>query len=333
MSKTAYWRFQILWWLLYSAAGLAINAAFGARLVPLLIVHLIWVGASIGLTHAFRAIIDRGLRPDRSAWRRWPILTAGILAIAALQTAIVVGVSGDRWSLSSVAAVAWGMFLGTGFWTLLYIRITERQQQKQRERKLQETAAEAELRALEAQINPHFLFNCLNSIRALVAEDPARAQDMITRLANIFRYNLRREPAHTVPLSSEVEVVGDYLALESVRFEDRLRVKIAVSPDAGKTQVPSMLLQALVENALKHGIAPRPAGGDLLIRAQRERDATVIEVENPGQLAPTGNDEPGVGLANTRERLRILYGGRASLDVRNQEDNRVVAKVLIPAGA
>jgi two-component system LytT family sensor kinase len=190
------------------------------------------------------------------------------------------------------------------------------------------------LRALEAQINPHFLFNCLNSIRALVAENPARAQDMITRLANIFRYNLHREPAHTVPLSSEVEVVGDYLALESVRFEDRLRVKFAISADAGQTKVPSMLLQALVENALKHGIASQLSGGDIVIRADRGPDATRIEVENSGQLGKPDAPEPGgVGLNNTRERLRILYGGRASLELRNRDGGRVVATVLIPARA
>ncbi len=239
-----------------------------------------------------------------------------------------------------MGALAWGMFLGTGIWTMLYVRFTEVRRQHEREINLRLAVREAELRALEAQINPHFLFNCLNSIRALVAENPARAQDMITRLANIFRYNLRRDHAHTVPLASEVEVVGDYLALESVRFEDRLRVRFAIAPGTEKTAVPSMLLQSLVENALKHGIAPRPAGGDLIIRAEpvirvdRESNATRIEVENTGELTQAAASEPaGVGLNNTRERLRLLYDGRASLELRNREDGHVVATVLIPAQA
>jgi two-component system, LytTR family, sensor kinase len=341
MSKTSYWRFQILWWLCYAAIGATINILFRENVRSVAIVHILWVAAGIGLTHLFRLAIERWRRPDRPVWRMWPLLLGGTLAISFLQTVLVVDVtstiapvSDGGWTLSSVVSLGWGMFLGMGIWTGLYVRFTEKQLQEQRELKLKLAASEAELRALEAQINPHFLFNCLNSIRALVAENPARAQDMITRLANIFRYNLHREPSHTVPLASEVEVVGDYLALESVRFEDRLRVRFAIAPGAEKATVPSMLLQALVENALKHGIAPRPSGGDLLIRAEHNQDATVIEVENSGQLGATDANEPGgVGLSNTRERLRILYGGRASLQLRNRDDGHVVATVLIPAQA
>jgi two-component system, LytTR family, sensor kinase len=335
-----YWGYQVLWWLAYGAVGIAINIASGETVRSVVIVHILWIAASIGLTHLFRREIERR-RADQSISSQWPFLVSGSVLIGLLQAGLVVGmtstitpVSPDSWSLVSMAALTWGMCLGTGIWTMLYVRFTEKRRQEERELKLRVAASEAELRALEAQINPHFLFNCLNSIRALVAENPARAQDMITRLANIFRYNLHRELSHTVPLASEVEVVGDYLALESVRFEDRLRVRFAIAPGAEKTPVPSMLLQALVENALKHGIAPLPSGGDMLIRAERNKDATVIEVENSGQLNERDASEPGgVGLKNTRERLRILYGGRASLELRNRENGRVVATVLIPSNA
>ena len=225
MSSTAYWRFQLIWWIAYATIGMTINAAFGERPRPLLIIHVLWAALSIGLTHLFRTVIDRYRQPDRSTWRLWPLLLGGVLVISTLQTALVVDltstilpVSSDTgWSLTSVIALGWGMYLGTGIWTVLYIRFAERRQQQETETKLRLVASEAELRALEAQINPHFLFNCLNSIRALVAENPSKAQDMITKLANIFRYNLRRDPAHTVPLASEVEAAGDYLALEAVR--------------------------------------------------------------------------------------------------------------------
>lgn len=340
MSSTAYWRFQLIWWIAYSAIGMAINVAFGERVAPLLVVHVLWATMSIGLTHWFRGLIQRYRRPERSTWRLWPLLLGGILVIGALQTALVVDltstilpVSNDNgWSFTSIVALGWGMYLGTGIWTSLYIRFMERRQQQETETKLRLAASEAELRALEAQIDPHFLFNCLNSIRALVGENPSKAQDMITRLANTFRYNLRRDPAHTVPLASEVEAAGDYLALESVRFEDRLRVSFAIAPGAEKTLVPSMLLQPLIENALKHGIAPRSSGGEVLIRAERQPGGTRIEVENTGQLrSGAGSDAEGVGLSNTRERLRLLYGGRASLELRNRDGGHVVAAVLIPA--
>jgi LytS/YehU family sensor histidine kinase len=217
-------------------------------------------------------------------------------------------------------------------WVALYVLLTGPRRRREAQVRLQLALREAELRALEAQINPHFLFNCLNSIRALVAEDPARSQDMLTRLANILRYNLRHDFEHTVPLCSEAEIVTDYLALESARYEDRLRVKMSIDADAGEVQVPPMLLQTLIENALKHGIAPWPSGGDLLIRASIVGDSMLIEVENPGQISDTAPQTTQLGLANIRERLRILYDGRASFELKNR-DGRVAAMVLIPRTA
>jgi hypothetical protein len=217
-------------------------------------------------------------------------------------------------------------------WTVLYVLLTGPRRHREAEVRLQLALREAELRALEAQINPHFLFNCLNSIRALVAENPAQSQDMLTRLANILRYNLRRDVEHTVPLHSEVEIVSDYLALESARFEDRLRVHISIDPDAAPVPVPPMLLQTLVENALKHGIAPRAEGGDLSVRAAIVGDSMMMEVENPGEIAETDPTTTPLGLANIRERLRILYNGRASFELKNR-DGHVAATVLIPMTA
>jgi LytS/YehU family sensor histidine kinase len=256
--------------------------------------------------------------------------------VAAVQTFLVIAIAwmfdGQRSAFlhPATALATWaGITVVTVVWTIFYLALTGPRRFREKEIHLQLALREAELRALEAQMNPHFLFNCLNSIRGLVVENPAVAQDMITRLANILRYNLRRDLMHTVPLESEVEVVGDYLALESVRFEDRLRVQIDIDLEAGRVPIPPMFLQTLVENALKHGIAKLPAGGDLLIRAVLKPGALVVEVENPGQLAEAGPEATQLGLANVRERLRILYGDRASLQLKNR-DGRVAATVAIP---
>jgi len=190
----------------------------------------------------------------------------------------------------------------------------------------------AELRALEAQINPHFLFNSLNSIRGLVVEDPQKAQDMITRFAALLRYNLNRDRQHTVPFSEEAEVVADYLALESVRFEGRLRVQVTVDPEVQTMRVPPMILQALVENALKHGIARRPEGGDVQIHASSVNGNLVLQVTNSGELGPAHSSNTQLGLKNIRERLHLLYGDRASLSLQNGSGT-VVAKVEIPRPA
>jgi LytS/YehU family sensor histidine kinase len=229
-----------------------------------------------------------------------------------------------------LAALWSNITAATSVWIIFYVALTAPRRYREKEVRLQLSLREAELRALEAQLNPHFLFNCLNSIRALVVENPPLAQDMLTRLANILRYNLHRDPNHTVPLSSEVEVVADYLALEGVRFEDRLRVEFAIDAEAGAVPVPPMLLQTLVENALKHGIAKLPAGGDLAIRAALQPGEMRIEVENSGRLS---EGLPGIGLANTRDRLRILYGERASLQLVNRGADRVLAIALLPRTA
>ncbi len=335
-ADAAYWRYQILFWIGYSAISMSFAVRYAGWSAEVLVGYLLYPFYSIGLTHLLHRDLQHwsGLTP---AWKRALRLAGAIAAIGMVQTLLIGAVEfwfegrGSFFYVNRAALMytALGTTSATGMWVFIYQFRQHREQRTQ----LQLALREAELRALEAQINPHFLFNCLNSIRALVAENPAKAQDMITRLANIFRYNLHRPPTHTVSLASEVEVVGDYLALESVRFEDRLRVRFAISSDAGKTPVPSMLLQALVENALKHGIATLPAGGDLLIRAEYNRDATVIEVENSGQLGTGNGSEGGVGLTNARERLRILYGGRASLQLRNRDSSHVVATVLIPSQA
>jgi LytS/YehU family sensor histidine kinase len=177
-------------------------------------------------------------------------------------------------------------------------------------------------------VNPHFLFNCLNSIRALVVEDPPRAQEMVTRLANMLRYTLGRELRDTAPLSAEMAIVEDYLALESVRLEERLRVRVQVAADAERVDVPRMLLPTLVENAVTHGIAVRSAGGTVDIRVRRERALLRIEVANPGALGDARPDS--VGLANLRERLRLLYGDRAAFSLRGEAPETVVASVTMP---
>jgi LytS/YehU family sensor histidine kinase len=336
-TDSTYWRFQLLYWAGYTVFSLSFAIHYAGWIPAVLVGYMLYPFYSIGLTHLLHREFQRWRGLSLPTWKRIVETVLGIVAVGSVQTLLIGAVDllfEGRDSLfyqaSSMMYTAWGTTSAVSMWVF----IDQFRQHREQRTRLQLALREAELTALEAQINPHFLFNCLNSIRALVAENPARAQDMITRLANIFRYNLHRQPTHTVPLAAEVEVVSDYLALESVRFEDRLRVRFAIAPGAGQTPVPSMLLQTLVENALKHGIAPLPSGGDLLIRAEQDHDSTRIEVENTGRLGANAEDGPeraGVGLKNTRERLRILYGGRASLQLRNREDGRVVATVLIPA--
>ncbi len=334
-----YWACQFvgwswIWLIAYPIARAMRNIPeFGTR--DCLVVGSITVAGMV-TSDVLRRVMRRRGWLSLSGWNRlWRLCLAAGVTVA-IQTAATTGVEliynlahhESPPGLIRWVSNLWFFTFMTAVWLVSYVLLTGPRRHRQMEVQLQLKIREAELRALEAQINPHFLFNCLNSIRALVTENPQRSQDMLTRLANILRYNLRRDREHTVPLHSEVEIVGDYLALESARYEDRLSVEMAIDPAAADAQVPPMLLQSLVENALKHGISPLPEGGELQIRAKVMEQGTLMEVENPGQIG-AALDSTQLGLANIRERLRILYGGRASFELKSR-NGRVAASVLIP---
>jgi signal transduction histidine kinase len=292
---------------------------------------------SIALTELFRREIVRRKWLDASTGRMAALLAVGAAIVGSVQTFLVVAVDftlqgSSNWFVRR-PGYAIGLWMGvigiTCVWTILYVSLTAHRRSREKAVHLELAVRKAELRALEAQINPHFLFNCLNSIRGLVVEDPALAQDMVTRLSNILRYNLHRPREHTVPLSSELEAVSDYLALESVRLEERLRVRMEIQPEASAFPVPAMMLQTLVENAVKYGIAAQPDGGELRVSARLNGEGLALEVDNPGKLGDKQPGDGGLGLANARERLRLLYGNGASLQL-EQIGGRVAATVHLP---
>jgi hypothetical protein len=175
-----------------------------------------------------------------------------------------------------------------------------------------ETAArELELQVLRAQINPHFLFNALNNLRALINEDPARAREMVSRLSNTLRHTLQHSAKPRVPLADELAVVRDYVALEQLHHEERLQVNWQVDPATAGASLPPMLLQLLVENAIKHGVARTPGGGVVGVDIGRDGSLLRIAVDNPGQWQPGSSDSTGLGLANLRERLQRAGGDGA----------------------
>jgi len=243
-----------------------------------------------------------------------------------------------KYPLYAVIALSWLNSTGLmGCWLGIYFfyHLSDRFNRLEIERLgLSATLKEAELRALKSQINPHFIFNSLNSLRALIDEDPARARQAVTQLANLLRYSLQSGQLETVPFEEELSVVNDYLALEQVRHEERLRLRLDVAADTLQVPVPPMLLQTLVENAVKYGISRRPEGGEIAIVARCEHGVLRIQVTNPGELvAPeTGaSASTGVGLRNAAERLRLLFGERATLQLRAAAPGLVVAEAEIPS--
>lgn len=314
-----------------------------------IIVMIVLLG--VLLTHYSRGLMTRWGWKDLA----WRALIPRVLLLAAvgslLWSTLGYGYSYGTLRLPWTSQFSIGLFFvvswlnGTGLmvgWLCLYYfyHIFERLQRMQVEQlRLAANVKEAELRALKSQVNPHFLFNSLNSLRALIDEDAPRAREAVTRLANMLRYSLQSGQLETVPFEDERRIVEDYLALEQIRHESRLQVRWEIADEVrlGAVAVPPMLLQTLVENAVKYGIGTRREGGELRITARAEGGALCLWVTNPGDLnspaspaAARAGSSTGVGLRNASERLRLLYGDRASLTLLAEPAGCVTARVLIP---
>jgi len=199
----------------------------------------------------------------------------------------------------------------------------------------QRLLVEARMEALQSQINPHFLFNTLNSIASLVRFDPEMARVLIVKLASILRRILRKADSFVL-LRDEVEFIDDYLDIEVVRFgRDKLRVVKELEPDTLEFAVPSMLLQPLVENSIKHGLAPKIEGGSITLRSHVTEAQLVIQVQDDGvgisdQADPFGVAGSGIGIANVRERLKVLYGDNAHMTVESRDGQGTLVSIILP---
>jgi two-component system LytT family sensor kinase len=208
-----------------------------------------------------------------------------------------------------------------------YQRIREREL---RTSQLQEQLVKARLQALKSQLQPHFLFNTLNSISALMLIDVKAADRMITRLGDLLRIGLETAGTQMTTLSRELEFVNCYIEIEKVRFEERLKLTIDVAPETLDASVPHLLLQPLVDNAIKHGISRRVAGGEIRISATTDDTDLHLEVRDNGPGFGLSYPSSGVGLRITRERLETIYGQQQSMDLLNLPEGGALARVSIP---
>ncbi len=191
---------------------------------------------------------------------------------------------------------------------------------------------QARMEALQSQINPHFLFNTLNSVSSLVRRDPDSAREMIVKLGNILRRLLRKGDAF-IPLKEEIESLDDYLDIEVVRFgRDKLRIHKELDPASLNHLVPSMILQPLVENAIKHGLADKMDGGNVSIRSRCTQQRVIIEVEDDGvgMAASAGSTGTGIGMLNVQERLQVVYGDAAEINIESQPASGTMVRLTLP---
>jgi len=345
-----YWRCQIGGWLFYGLVSLFFtlsqlnsNPQFAknfepSRYYPRLFISLF---TDLIITHLLRlAIIQLKLRPPAIKQKWWLILGATVISAyfyglfnSALVEAFKLYDPKRKFSLlqrsyynlfsDSPIIFAWTSF----YYLWHYIQINTNSEIDKI--KLETTVKDLELRTIKSHINPHFIFNALNSIRALVDENPERARTAITQLSNILRSSMQIEKIEIAPLERELSIVKDYLALEYIRFEDRLRVEYIIHEDTLNLPVPPMMLQTLVENAIKHGIGKQKQGGLVKISSNIHDNKHLLIVENTGELSSDYNVE-GFGIASTQDRLKLLYGKQANFELKDIGNNLVQARVSIP---
>ena len=344
MTRTrAYWLCQLGGWGLKALGEIAVLIFVSSPLGWGVLVNVLNAALGIGITHAYRGIIQ---------WRGWarrslralaPRIVAATLVLTAAYVAGSFGLAKalSPWSPFGNSSFQLGSLLYLGLrmspilllWSILYFGIHYFWNYREAEINRLQLAVQtrdARLDALKLQINPHFLFNSLNSVRALVSEAPAQAQRMITQLARLLRETLASSKETTVSLADELDLVRTYLELEAVRMEERLTYAIEAEDEAREQPVPPMVVQTLVENGIKHGVARRPEGGRIRVEAQVEGGELVLRVINTGQLERRERDD-GVGLQNVRERLQLLFGAEATLTLRNAGADAVEAVVRLPA--
>lgn len=335
-----YWIFQILGWGMFyvvqTSVALYLYNEFSWN-IPASYLNVALIGFL--LTHFYRSYIKR---------KKWLSLSLSDLALRVVISSLLLAV---LWSLivlpinayyfpSDEMRLDWPIILVIIMnltivvlsWSLIYfiIKLFIHFKQSEIEKwQLEAAVKDAELIALKSQVNPHFIFNSLNNIRSLVIENPEKARDMITHLSGLLRYSIQFNNRERVSLEDELEIVQNYLNLESIQFEDRLEYKLEVKPETLEMKIPPMAIQLLVENAIKHGISNLPNGGMVHIRSSLENESLVVEVINTGQLK-VGIQGTGIGLKNASDRLKLLFGKLSNLTIRNLDENNVMASFSIP---
>lgn len=253
------------------------------------------------------------------------VLVATILGVST----IFEDIKEDDPSLGELFINTWVYMLFLLLWTAIYLTYHLFQKSRNQELlnlKLESSQHEIELKTLRDQLNPHFLFNSLNSIRALVAVDPDTAKEAITTLSSLLRSSLQMGKKTQVPLKDEIQLVKEYLALEKIRFEERLEVSYKINANESLL-IPPFIIQTLAENAVKHGISKKAKGGIVTIEVDATHSSLYVHVGNSGKLSETYSE--GIGLSNSKRRLELQYGDEAKFSLQ-QNDDLVVASITLP---
>ncbi|MDC8829436.1 sensor histidine kinase [Alteromonas gilva] len=333
-----YWWFQIIGWGVFYLSDTLLKISVGVVDMALFMAVLI--------LYVYGWLVSHAMRHWYRKWRRHNLIVVvleifavsllGAAAATSLMLATLVVIqhpiigqaagSLDLLFLNN-CLVLWVVLV---IWSGLYCFITRQRKVDELESVqvgLEHTLQQAKLSALLTQLNPHFMFNCINNIRALILEDTGKARDMLADLADMLRYNLQSDAGEKSTLESELSIVTTYISLMKMQYEKRLNYQVEVDDEVNlQSCVPRLLLQLLVENAIKHGIATLADGGSVAVKVSVAEQRLCIDVINPGVFKP---GDSGIGVTNIRQRLQLLYAGR-QLFTLQQVGDQVVAHVEIP---
>ncbi len=333
-----YWACQMLGW--GSAAIYWSYFAFNDELSFLqsfLSVFLSFCMA-IAASHGYKLLSHRYRWHMKSIRQLLPIMFAGTMVLLSIYSIFNFSLNSLIYQRSfNLGEVLPGMITGglryNAIWILAFhlYHYAKRESAIEIEKtKLENEAIKAQLHQLTAELNPHFLFNSLNSIKALVNYQPEEARNAIVLLSEILRHALRMTKKENIPLAEELQQVEKYLQLEKIRFEERLEYNFDISPAAKSASILPFSLFNVVENAIKHGISQNVAGGEISVSADIVNGDLKLEVNNTGQLQINETNESGIGIKNIKERLQLLYGSKAQFDLFNKNNNQVTAIIKIP---
>jgi two-component system, LytTR family, sensor kinase len=336
-----YWISQLSGWTFYGLINAFTTILYDVLDWKKILVILVLCIIGIAFTHAYREIIKNRNWIDYNLKKLIPRILIASVIIGISIFGIIYFINLSIGAFDIIKSKQGNILVGTinlssviFLWSLIYFAFHyfENYKKAEIESLIWENAVkEFELRTLRSQLNPHFMFNALNSIRALIQEDPANAQTAVTKLSNILRYSLKIERTETVHLEEEMQTVADYLALEKIRFEERLKYNIKVDPKSERIEIPPMMIQTLVENGIKHGISGRTNGGSIAIQSQVIDSRLHITIRNTGQINSEAlKTSTGFGINNTKHRLSLLYGEKASFSISNMENEEVLTELIIP---
>ncbi|HRG00887.1 MAG: histidine kinase [Bacteroidia bacterium] len=333
-----YWTCQFVGWTLYAAINLFFfKLSYNTNFKDILL-FLIWLPLGITITHAYRFVVLKYNVLKVNVFFQIPVIIVSSLIMSILFFIINIGIvnlfsqTSEQIDLLAATSKILSLVLIFIIWSVIYFGFHFFDNYKRTEiqnLRLEANSKEVELNKLKSQLNPHFMFNSMNSIRALVDEDPKKAKIAITQLSNILRNTLMMHKNKYISLEEELALVKDYLELEHIRFEERLCFNFEIAHNTLSLNIPPMMIQTLVENGIKHGISKYPEGGHISISSIKTDNGFEIEIINTGQLQPNSKSDSGFGLENTTHRLELLFGKKATFTIKNLDDKNVISKIII----